>query len=163
MKKNILYAIALITLGLGACVNKTNTNQVEQTETIKTEVSKPLKNLVSIVEIPVSDFARARTFYQNILGISIEEMDMEGNKMGVLPSEHGTVNVVLVKGNDYKPTMDGAVVYLNAGEDLQSTLDKVEPNGGKVIVPKTPISAEMGAFALFIDSEGNKVGLHSEK
>jgi uncharacterized protein len=83
--------------------------------------------------------------------------------MGVLPNAEGTVNVVLAKGSDYKPTTDGAVLYLNAGDDLQPMLDKVKQNGGQVIVPKTQISPEMGFFALFIDTEGNKMGLHSQR
>ncbi len=120
-----------------------------------------MKNLVSIIEIPVKDFSRAVAFYQAILGISIEEAEMPGVQMGLFPSDGETVNVVLAKGADYKPTTDGAVPYLNAGNDLQSTLDKVEPNGGKIIVPKTEISPEMGFFALFFDTEGNKLGLHS--
>lgn len=122
-----------------------------------------MNNLISIVEIPTSDFSRAAKFYQTILGIAIEEMEMDGNKMGILPNEEGTVSVVLIKGNDYKPTSDGAVLYLNAGNDLQPTLDKVSQNGGQVIVPKTEISPKMGYFALFIDTEGNKLGLHSIK
>lgn len=120
-----------------------------------------MKNLVSIIEIPVKDFSRAVAFYQAILGISIEEAEMPGVQMGLLPSDGETVNVVLAKGADYKPTTDGAVLYLNAGNDLQSTLDKIEPNGGQIIVPKTEISPEMGFFALFFDTEGNKLGLHS--
>jgi uncharacterized protein len=56
-----------------------------------------MNNLVSIVEIPVNDFHRAVTFYQTILGVSIEEVDMEGTKMGVLPGDGTTVNVALVK------------------------------------------------------------------
>jgi uncharacterized protein len=120
-----------------------------------------MKNLVSIIEIPVKDLSRAVTFYQAILGINIEEAEMPGVKMGLFPGDGETVNVVLAKGTDYKPTTDGAVLYLNAGNDLQSTLDKVEPNGGKIIVPKTEISSEMGFFALFFDTEGNKLGLHS--
>lgn len=120
-----------------------------------------MNNLISIVEIPTADFARAVAFYQTILGLAIEEMEMDGNQMGVLPNENGTVNVVLVKGNDYKPTTDGAVLYLNAGDDLQPILDRVKQNGGQVILAKTEISPEMGYFALFIDTEGNKLGLHS--
>ena len=57
--------------------------------------------------------------------------------MGVFPGDEEAVNVVLVKGNDYKPTTDGTVVYLNAGDDLQTVLDKIEPSGGKILVPKT--------------------------
>lgn len=120
-----------------------------------------MNNFISIVEIPVTDFARAVKFYQAILDVSIEEVDMDGTQMGVLPSDGETVSVVLVKGNDYKPTTYGSVLYLNAGNDLQPMLDKVEKNGGQVIVPKSEISPEMGFFALFTDTEGNKLGLHS--
>lgn len=120
-----------------------------------------MNNFISIVEIPVTDFARAVKFYRAILDVSIEEVDMDGTQMGVLPSDGETVSVVLVKGNDYKPTMYGSVLYLNAGNDLQPMLDKVEQNGGQVIVPKSEISPEMGFFALFTDTEGNKLGLHS--
>lgn len=120
-----------------------------------------MKNLISIVEIPTADFSRAVKFYQTILDISIEEVDMAGTQMGLLPGDEGTVNVALVKSNDYAPSSDGTVVYLNAGNDLQPTLDKIVLHGGQVIVPKTEISPEMGFFALFFDTEGNKLGLHS--
>lgn len=149
----------LIAIGFSACTN--TKKQEEKAENRQTQKENNMNNLISIVEIPVTDFTRAVQFYQTILGVTIEEMEMDGNKMGVLPNEEGTVNVVLVKGNDYKPTTDGAVLYLNAGNDLQPMLDKVAQNGGQVIVPKTEISPEMGYFALFIDSEGNKLGLHS--
>ena len=149
----------LIAIGFSACTD-TKTEE-EKTENIQTQKTNNMNNLISIVEISVTDFARAVKFYQTVLGIAIEEMEMDGNQMGVLPNDEGTVNVVLVKGNDYKPTTDGAVLYLNAGNDLQPMLDKVAQNGGQVIVPKTEISPEMGYFALFIDTEGNKLGLHS--
>ena len=135
----------------------------EKAVNLQTQKVNDMNNLISIVEISVTDFARAVKFYQTVLGISIEEMKMDGNQMGILPNEEGTVNVVLIKGNDYKPTTDGAVLYLNAGKDLQPMLYKVAQNGGQVIVPKTEISPEMGYFALFIDTEGNKLGLHSAK
>lgn len=120
-----------------------------------------MRNLISIVEIPITDFSRAVNFYQTILGITIQEVDMDGLQMGVLPSDGEIVNVVLVKGKDYKPTSDGAVLYLNAGNDLQPMLEKVIKNGGLIILEKTQISPEMGFFALFMDTEGNKLGLHS--
>ncbi|RPD41518.1 VOC family protein [Chitinophaga barathri] len=120
-----------------------------------------MKNLVSIVEIPAADLSRSVTFYQAILGILIEQTEMDGVQMGVFPSDGEGVSIVLAKGKDYKPTRDGAVVYLNAGDDLQTVLDKIGPNGGKVLVPKTQISPEMGFFAMFTDTEGNKLGLHS--
>ncbi len=123
--------------------------------------NKQMKNLVSIVEIPVSDFGRAVGFYRRLLDVVIEETEMDGMQMGVLPGGEETVHVVLVKGSDYVPTAHGAILYLNAGEDLRPVLDRVAPAGGRVLVPKTEISPDMGCFALFTDTEGNKLGLHS--
>jgi uncharacterized protein len=120
-----------------------------------------MENMVSWFEIPSSDFTRAVGFYKGILGVEIQEMDMFGTKMGMLPSNGENVSGAIVHGEDYKPSSDGVTVYLNGGENLQVILDKVEPNGGSVVVPKTQISEEMGYFAMFIDTEGNKMALHS--
>ena len=120
-------------------------------------------NRISIVEIPVRDFSRAVSFYQNILGVTFEETEMAETQMGVIPCDEGSVSVVLVKGDGYRPSMEGATVYLNGGDDLQPTLDKATASGGQTIIPKTEISPEMGYFAIFIDCEGNKIGLHSSR
>lgn len=161
MKATILSAVMLITIGLGACTDTKTKEENAENTVVKKESS--VHNFVSIIEIPTTDFARSVKFYQTISGVVIEEIEMDGNQMGILPSEKGTINVVLVKGKDYKPTTDGTLIYLNAGNDLQPMLDKVVQNGGEVIVPKTKISDEMGYFALFVDTEGNKIGLHSSK
>jgi len=153
MKRSIIIIAIILGVGINNCKNENNPNP--QTE-------KPNKSLISIVEIPTTNFLRAVTFYQTVLGVKIEEVDMEGTQMGIFPSSGDTVSVVLVNGNDYTPTKNGTVVYLNAGNDLQPTLNEVEKNGGKIILPKTKISPEMGFFALFIDTEGNKLGLHSK-
>lgn len=121
-----------------------------------------MKSLISIVEIPTMDFSRAVAFYQAILNISIEEIDMEGTQMGLFPGDGEAVSVALIKGDEYKASKDGTIVYLNAGDDLKIVADKIEPAGGKVVVPKTEISPEIGFFAMFIDTEGNKLGLHSK-
>lgn len=122
-----------------------------------------MKNLISIIEIPTSDFSRAVTVYQAILGINIEEMEMGKVKMGMFPNEGQEIFVQLIHGSDYKPSGDGTIAYLNGGNDLQEVVSKIEANGGKIIVPKTEIGPEMGFYAMFRDSEGNKLGLHSLK
>lgn len=157
-----LAGIAIM-LGVGfvACTNQTDSNsQTQKADTAANPTTDNMKNFISIVEIPTADFSRAVSFYQALLTIQIEKVDMGEMRMGVFPGG-GTVNVTLVGGNDYKPSANGTTVYLNGGDDLQTILDKVEPNGGKVLVPKTEISPEMGFFALFTDTEGNKLGLHS--
>lgn len=162
MKKTILYAALLLGLGFAACTSQTGADESAKKPDSLT-VKPEMKNLVSIVEIPVTDFGRAVAFYQSVLGITIEEVAMDGVQMGILPGGGETVNVVLAKGKDYQPSTSGALVYLNAGDDLQPALDKIEKSGGTVLVPKTAISPEMGFFALFTDTEGNKMGLHSLK
>ena len=114
-----------------------------------------------MVEIPTADFSRAVAFYRSILDTTIEEIEMDGIKMGLFPNDGEGVFVQLINGSDYKTSTDGAIVYLNGGDDLQKVADKIEANGGKVIIPKTGIGPEMGFFALFTDTEGNKLGLHS--
>ena len=120
-----------------------------------------MKNLISIVEIPTSNFSRAVAFYNAILDMQIEEIDMGGVKMGLFPNEGEGIFVHLIQGTEYKPAADGVIVYFNGGTDLQNVVTKIEANGGETVVPKTEIGPEMGYYAMFIDTEGNKLGLHS--
>lgn len=120
-----------------------------------------MENLINWFEIPAADFGRAVSFYKRILGLAIEETEMSGTKMGFFPTDGKNVSGAIVHGEDYKPSTDGVIAYLNGGDDLQNILDKVESNNGKVIVPKTQISPEMGYFGMFIDTEGNKMAIHS--
>jgi uncharacterized protein len=120
-----------------------------------------MENLINWIEIPVTDFNRAISFYKAILGLEIEETKMFGTKMGFFPTDGKNVSGAIVQGEDYKPSTKGIVAYLNGGKDLQIVLGKVESNKGTVIVPKTQISPEMGYFGMFVDTEGNKMAVHS--
>lgn len=120
-----------------------------------------MQNLVNWVEIPVNDFNRAKTFYSKVLSLDIHEMEMFGTTMGLFPTDGSNVSGAIVKGENYAPSDKGVLVYLNGGNDLNTPLAKVEPAGGKVLVPKTQISPEMGYFAIFADCEGNTMAFHS--
>lgn len=162
MRRSSIIAIVLcLGIGITTCKNESYSNAVNEREG-KAETQEG-KHMVTIIEIPVTNMTRAVKFYQGLLGVTIETITMEGTELGVFPSKVGTVSVVLVKGDDYLPAKNGTLVYLNPGDDLQPALDRVEKNGGKVILTKTQISPEMGYYAFFIDSEGNKLGLHSQK
>jgi predicted enzyme related to lactoylglutathione lyase len=121
-----------------------------------------MENLINWFEIPATDFTRSVNFYKQILETGIEETEMFGMKMGFLPTDGTNVSGAIVQGEGYTPSMDGAVIYLNGGNDLQNILSRVDGAGGKVLVPKTQISPEMGYFAMFADTEGNKLALHSK-
>jgi hypothetical protein len=120
-----------------------------------------MKSYISMFEIPATDISRAINFYQALLQIKIEKMDGEGMQMGILPYEGEMVTGVIIKAEGYKPSANGVTIYLNAGENLQVVLDRVEKNGGKIIIPKTAHADESGYFAIFLDSEGNKLALNS--
>lgn len=120
-----------------------------------------MKSYISMFEIPATDISRAINFYQALLDITIEQMDVEGMQMGILPYEGQIVPGIIIQADGYKPSADGVTIYLNAGNDLQVVLDKVEKNGGQIILPKTPHADESGYFALFLDSEGNRMALNS--
>lgn len=121
-----------------------------------------MKNALNWFEIPVVDFNRAKAFYAQLLNAPIIESPNPYLQYGFLPHDQQTgVGGAIVAGKDYVPSVTGTVVYLNGGNDLQETLNRVEVAGGKVILPKTEIGGGMGYLALFFDTEGNKVGLHS--
>lgn len=121
-----------------------------------------MENLINWFEIPATDFNRSVKFYKQIPGADIHETEMFGTRMGFLPSDDRNISGAVVQGEGYTPSMDGTLVYLNGGNDLQNILSRVENAGGKVIVPKTQISPEIGYFAMFIDTEGNKMAIHSK-
>ncbi len=120
-----------------------------------------MENVINWFEIPATDFGRAVLFYNAVLGLEIKETEMFGTKTGFFPADGKNVSGAIVQGDDYKPSSDGVIAYLNGGNDLQTILNRVESHHGKVIVPKTQISPEMGYFGMFIDTEGNKMAVHS--
>ena len=120
-----------------------------------------MKNMLNWFEIPVSDFERGKKFYETIFTCNIPAMDFGGLKMGMFPTDEGKVGGALCCGPDYKPSMNGSLIYLNANPDLNDVLNKVESAGGKIIQAKKQISPDYGYMALFVDSEGNRMALHS--
>jgi len=116
-----------------------------------------MKNIIFWVEIPTVNFDRAVDFYSLLLEVKLEKLDCGIEKMACLPNDAGAI----FYSPDYKPSKDGVLVSLNAGNDLDGWMKKVEENGGKITLPKTKIEAEgRGWFALFIDTEGNRLSLY---
>jgi predicted enzyme related to lactoylglutathione lyase len=121
-------------------------------------------NALNWFEIPAGDINRAAKFYETIFSIEMQRMEM-GGSMAFFPAgmEGGKVGGALVQSPMHKPSEDGAVIYLNGNPDLEMVLGKVESAGGKIVMPKTKITDEIGYMAFFTDTEGNKVGVHSNK
>ncbi len=125
-------------------------------------------NVLTWFEIPVSDTKRAKKFYETILDIEMviradgdDEAVFFPYNPDIIQATSGRVTGVLSKTSRNSPSVNGTMVYINASPNIQNVLDKVEQAGGKVILPKTNMTA--GFIAVIIDSEGNKVGLHAEE
>ena len=123
-------------------------------------------NSLNWFEIPAKDVNRAQKFYENIFSLKMEPMpEMMGMKMVGFPADmgNGKVSGALAQSDQHKPSPDGAIIYLNANPNIQKVIDKIESSGGKVVMPKTHISPEIGYMAFFIDSEGTRMGLHAQE
>lgn len=122
------------------------------------------ENSLNWFEIPTLDFDRAIAFYESIFGIEMIVENMGPMTMAYFPSNSGSgkVSGALVNPQEYnKPSLTGALIYLNGNPDLSSVLEKIEDAGGEITMPKTKITDEIGFMAMFTDTEGNRIALHS--
>ncbi len=126
----------------------------------KSKKTEERKDYVSWFEIPAIDFGQAVDFYQHIFGITMQQNSTDTNAMAFFPSSNG-VGGAIIAGPGSVPSDTGPLIYLNGGKDLSEVLDRVEEVGGRIIMQKTLISEDSGYFAIFIDSQGNKLALYS--
>ena len=120
-----------------------------------------MANAINWFEIPATNFSRAKAFYSTIFNAELAVQEIMDNQMAFLPATENGVGGAIIQGEGYTPSAEGTVPYLNGGTDLNVVLEKVADAGGEVVLPKTQISEEIGYFAFFMDTEGNKVALHS--
>lgn len=122
-------------------------------------------NMVGWFEIPVKDMDRAINFYETIFDIKIQKQDLDGLLMGWFPFAEDGLGAAgsLVKHDEfYAPSQNGVLIYFTAHSgDLKNELSKVEGAGGKVLQEKKLISEDIGYMGLFIDTEGNRIAIHS--
>jgi uncharacterized protein len=125
-----------------------------------------LGNALNWFEIPVSEFDRAKKFYETIFNYQMPENQMGPARMGFLLYDFQAQKVggaIVHNPAFYTPQANGTLIYLNCQPDLQRVLDRVEMAGGKILQAKMQISPEqqLGFWALILDTEGNRVALHS--
>ena len=123
-------------------------------------------NSLNWFELPATDIARAKNFYEAIFSVQMVDLgEMMGMKMVGFPSVpgNGKASGGLAQSQMHTPSQSGTIVYLNANPSIQEVLDRIEPAGGKVVMPRTEISPEIGVMAFFVDTEGNRVGLHAQQ
>ncbi len=146
---------------MGSTVNLKK--KIEEASLKKLKAKKAVfKNFVSWFEIPAYSHYRSTSFYNYIYQIEMKSVELNGFAMSFFPADTG-IGGAIVTGPGCVPSEVGPLVYLNGGEDLNLVLSRVNEAGGRVIMQKTFLSDTAGYFALFIDSEGNRMALHSKK
>lgn len=145
---------------MGSTVNLKS--KIKEASLKKLKEQAAIKNYVTWFEIPAYNHYRSVAFYNYIYGIEITSVELNGFAMGFFPADNG-ISGAIVTGPGCVPSEVGPLIYLNGGEDLNNVLWRVNEAGGRVIMEKTFLSETAGYFALFIDSEGNRLALHSKK
>ncbi len=121
-----------------------------------------MQHAIQNFQIPVVDFSRALTFYSSVMGYDLEVMETPQFHLGIFRADSGGVGGTIIKSDELTPSATGTMVYLHVGADLQPHLNRIEQAGGAIDVSKTQLGPGMGYFAIFRDTEGNRVGLYSE-
>lgn len=120
-----------------------------------------MKRVINWFEIPAVDFERAVTFYEKVFATTLRREAVNGIEMGIFPYALPATSGGVCKMPQLKPSADGTLVYLDASPDVATVLARVTASGGKVVLDKMQVSEEIGHIGMFIDSEGNRVGVHA--
>ena len=124
-------------------------------------------NMVGWFEIPVLDMSRAKKFYEKVFEIKIQTDQFGDTLMGFFPFDQnpeitGVGGALVLNDQFYKPMANGTLVYFSSPE-ITFELTKVEEAGGVVLQEKSLIREDIGYMALLLDSEGNRIALHSKE
>jgi predicted enzyme related to lactoylglutathione lyase len=124
-----------------------------------------MHNAVNWFEIPVVDFPRAVKFYEATLAGKVRVEDFQGSQHGILPYTPPGVGGALVKFDQVTPSVNGVRIYLAVGTGeraLDAAISRAREAGGLITLSKTSLG-DIGWIGIVQDSEGNSIGLHSER
>jgi uncharacterized protein len=125
------------------------------------------RNPVGWFEIYVKDMPRAKAFYEAVFDAKLTKLEQTAggiSEMWAFPmSRDGSGAAGALVRMEGGPAGGGAstIVYFMT-DDCTAELARVTANGGTVKKPKTSIGPN-GFIALAHDTEGNVIGLHSQK
>ncbi|MCR4318471.1 MAG: VOC family protein [Planctomycetes bacterium] len=110
-------------------------------------------------DVPVKNLSRSAEFYQAVLACEVSVHEMEGMKFGVFEHKDGNGGC-LIEAPEQITSTGGLLLYFNVNERIRDAVSKVEPAGGKILETTHQIGPH-GFRAICLDSEGNRIALHS--
>lgn len=111
-------------------------------------------------DIPVVRLERANTFYAAVLGCEVDPVSMEGFEFSVIEHDEGNGGCLVHKPGEISADK-GVLLYLNVDGRIRDAVAKVKAHGGKIVEDVHSIGPH-GFRAVVLDSEGNRLALHSE-
>ena len=127
-------------------------------------MSTETSRVIAWFQIPAHDFERATRFYKAALDVSLQRAVSGGVPMSMFRhAEADTGGCIVYNPPESKPNADGVLVYLNAKPSVTAALDRIEKAGGRKLGPAVELPDNYGYIGHFIDTEGNRVGLHAPK
>jgi len=153
-----IIIIGLFMLMLSSC----NSHSNKSTQQVNKDIIQKKSNPVVYFEIPVIDIDRATKFYSTVFNFKFDTTIIDNNEMALFPftQENSGISGALAKGEIYKPTKDGVLIYFNT-VNIDETLRLANANGGQILYPKTDNG--IGHVAEFEDTEGNRIALYQSK
>ena len=121
-----------------------------------------MNNVINWFEIPVAEMDRAVAFYEPVMQVTLRREKMDCIEMAVFPYEDPASGGALAKLDGVKPSDQGCIIYLHT-DNLAAALERVNSAGGSCVFGPLELTDDIGTIALFIDSEGNRIGLHQPK
>ena len=112
-------------------------------------------------EIPATDFERAVAFYRAAFHVELKVEVFMGSNMATFDRGEGACSGCIMQSTELQPGSSGSRIYLDGGPDMNALLARIEPAGGKILLPRTSLPDGNGDFALFADTEGNTIGLYT--
>jgi len=128
-----------------------------------------MDNTVVWADIPATDLDRAMKFYGAVLQRKFQRVEgMDGIALEAPPDQSASadaqqgspVSFDLAVGENQMPSTDGCTIYLDSHGDPEGMLQRAARAGGRILMPVTDMGEMVGSIGLFIDSEGNRIGVH---
>jgi hypothetical protein len=161
--KQSKFLLSIILWGLFIQIlSSCNEYKYKSTQQVNKDIIQKKSNPVVYFEIPVIDIDRATKFYSTVFNFKFDTTIIDNNKMALFPftEEKSGISGALAKGEIYKPTKDGVLIYFNT-VNIDETLRLANANGGQILYPKTDNG--IGLVAEFEDTEGNRIALYQSK
>lgn len=116
-------------------------------------------NVIVWASIPVTDLARATSFYAHVTGRNVFPFPGMEDQVASIQGPDNEMVVSADLSVQGKPGTDGPTPYLGSRGDIQGMVERVREAGGTVLQEPQFMGDMVGWIAFFIDSEGNRIGI----